>query len=452
MAEDSSSFDSERKRAVLRQLLQTRAGDNRGTGAEGQPVRRGSSVGRLEEAPEVVEFFARMDHLTSLGMVDPCFRAVEGPAAGTVNIGGRTLINFSSYNYLGLAGDPRVKRAAQDAIERFGTSASASRLASGERPLHRELEQALAAFLGVEDAMVFTAGYATNVAVLGHILGARDLVIHDEFAHNSILLGCQMSRAKRLSFSHNDLAALDDLLRRNRADADKALIVVEGAYSMDGDYPNLPRLVSLARQHNASIFVDEAHSLGVMGRTGRGVGEHFAVEREAVDLWMGTLSKSLASVGGYVAGSRRLIHYLKYTVPGFVFSAGMSPADAAAALTALRLIEQEPWRVAKLMDNTRLFLAEARAAGLDTGLSRDTAVVPVIVRNSVLCLRLAAALFEEGINVFPMIYPAVAEDQARLRFFISAEHTTEHLREAVGTVARLLRAGGPSGDHVGVIS
>ena len=445
MPEDRSSFDPETKRTVLRQLLQNRAGDNRGTTAGRQSAHGASPVWHLADAPEVAEFFARREYLGGLGLVDPCFHTIEGAAADTVNIDGRKLINFSSYNYLGLAGDPRVKRAAQDAIEQFGTSASASRLASGERPLHRELEQALAAFLGVEDAMVFTAGYATNVAVLNHILGARDLVIHDELVHNSIIFGCQTSSAKRLSFSHNDLGLLDDLLRRNRADADKALIVVDGAYSMDGDYPDLPRLISMARQHKASIFVDEAHSLGVMGRTGRGIGEHFAVEPEAVDLWMGTLSKSLASVGGYVAGNRRLIQYLKYTVPGFVFSAGMPPVNAAAALTALRLIEQEPWRIAKLMDNTRLFLAEARAAGLDTGLSRDTAVVPVIVRNSARCLRLAAALFEEGINVFPMIYPAVAEDQARLRFFISVEHTAEHLREAVGAVARLLRAGGPLG-------
>lgn len=445
MPEDRASFDPEKKRAVLRQLLQGRAGDNRGTTAEQPSAHGATSVWHLADAPEVGGFFARREYLGGLGLVDPCFHTIEGATADTVNIGGRKLVNFSSYNYLGLAGDPRVKRAAQDAIEKFGTSASASRLTSGERPLHHELEQALAAFLGVEDAMVFTAGYATNVAVLNHILGSRDLVIYDELAHNSIIFGCQTSRAKRLAFPHNDLTALGNLLQRNRVDADKTLIVVEGAYSTDGDYPDLPRLISMARQHKASIFVDEAHSLGVMGRTGRGIREHFAVEPDSVDLWMGTLSKSLASVGGYVAGNRRLIKYLKYTVPGFVFSAGMPPANAAAALTALRLLEQEPWRIAKLMDNARVFLEEARAAGLDTGLSRDTAVVPIIVRDSIRCLRLATALFEEGINVFPMIYPAVAEGQARLRFFISAEHTTEHLREAVGAVARLLRAGGPLG-------
>ena len=276
-------FDAEQKREVLRRILQ-----GRGSGGEASspaPLStRGEKTARLEEGADVAEWYARMAQLAGLGLKDPCFRSLEGPAAGTVSIGGRALLDFSGYNYLGLAADSRVKQAAKDAIDQYGTSASASRLASGERPLHRELESRLAHFLGVEDSIVFTAGYATNVSVLGHVLAPADLVIHDELAHNSIIMGCQLSRSRRFSFPHNDLRALDDLLVRHRGDSGKALIVVEGAYSMDGDYPDLPELIAVARRHSAALFVDEAHSIGVMGRSGRGIGEHFGVDRGDVDL------------------------------------------------------------------------------------------------------------------------------------------------------------------------
>jgi 8-amino-7-oxononanoate synthase len=427
-------FDTEQRRALLRQLLQGRGADSAPPAARQAPRRTGTRG--LEESAEVAAWFARMEQLGGLGLQDPCFRTLDGPAAGVASIGGRMVIDFSGYNYLGLAADPRVKEAAKEAIDRYGTSASASRLASGERPLHRALEQKLADFLGVEDALVFSAGYGTNVSVLGHVLLPSDLAIHDELAHNSIIVGCQLSRARRVSFPHNDLHALEDLLARNRGDADKALIVVEGAYSMDGDVPDLPALIAIAQRHSASLFVDEAHSLGVLGRTGRGIGEQSGVERRHVELWMGTLSKSLSSVGGYVAGSRRLIRYLKYTVPGFIFSAGLPPASAASALASLEIIEQEPWRVEQLQDNARRFLGCARAAGLDTGLSGGTAVVPVIVHNSVKCLRVASQLFDAGINVFPMTYPAVGETEARLRFFISSQHTSDQIDSAVAVVGR----------------
>jgi 8-amino-7-oxononanoate synthase len=426
-------FDTEQKRALLRQLLQGRGAGSAPIAAR-QALHRNGTRG-LEESAEVAAWFARMEQLGGLGLRDPCFRTLDGPAAGVASIGGRTVIDFSGYNYLGLAADPRVKESAKEAIDRYGTSASASRLASGERPLHRALEQKLADFLGVEDALVFSAGYGTNVSVLGHVLTPSDLVIHDELAHNSIIVGCQLSRARRASFPHNDLQALDDLLGRNRGDAGKALVVVEGAYSMDGDIPDLSALIAIAKRHSASLFVDEAHSLGVLGRTGRGIGEQVGVDRHDVELWMGTLSKSLSSVGGYVAGSRRLIRYLKYTVPGFIFSAGLPPASAASALASIQILEREPWRVEKLQDNARRFLGCARAAGLDTGLSGGTAVIPVVVHNSVKCLRVAARLFDEGINVFPMTYPAVGETGARLRFFISSEHTPDQIESAVAAVA-----------------
>jgi 8-amino-7-oxononanoate synthase len=395
-------------------------------------------VRRLEEAPEVIEFYARMEKLRALGLSDPCFRVVESPTQGTVVIEGRELVDYSGYNYLGLASDHRVKDAAQSAIEELGTSASASRLASGERAVHGALERALSDFLGVEDAMVFTAGYSTNQSVLGHLLAPADLVLHDELAHSSIILGCQLSRARRLAFPHNDVVGLEQLLVRNRYHCPKALVVVEGAYSMDGDFADLPGLVAVAERHQASLFVDEAHSLGVMGKTGRGLGEHFGIERSRVELWMGTLSKSLGSVGGYVAGSRRLIEYLKYTTPGFIFSAGMPPSAAAAALTALQVLDQEPWRVTQLQHNARRFLDLAKGAGLDTGLAHQTAVIPIMVRDTARCLQLSTRLFHQGINVFPMTYPAVAEDQARLRFFVTSEHTESQLTRTILALAQLM--------------
>ena len=297
-------FDAEQKRTLLRQILQERGAGAAPTAAAGPSPPRAGTRG-LEESAEVAAWFARMEQLGGLGLQDPCFRTLDGPAAGVASIDGRTVIDFCGYNYLGLAADPRVKEAAKDAIERYGTSASASRLASGERPLHRALERKLAGFLGVEDALVFSAGYGTNVSVLGHILTPSDLVIHDELAHNSIILGSQLSHARRVAFPHNDFRALEELLLRNRTDSGKALVVVEGAYSMDGDFPDLPSLIAVAGRHSASLFIDEAHSLGVLGRSGRGVGEHFGVDRHDVELWMGTLSKSLSSVGGYVAGSQQ---------------------------------------------------------------------------------------------------------------------------------------------------
>jgi 8-amino-7-oxononanoate synthase len=418
--------------AILRSILAARGGG--GT--------RPNGGGRLEESVEVGRFFERLAALESAGGVDPCFRVIGACGPGRVEIGGRWLLDFSRYNYLGLAGDERVKRAAQAAIDLYGTSASASRLAVGERPVHGELERELADFLGVESALVFTAGYAANAAVLGHVVGPGDLVVHDEQAHHSILAGCQLAGARRLAFPHNDLGALDRLLARNRADAARVLVVVEGAYSMEGDLADLGRLVELRRRHGVALCVDEAHSIGVVGETGRGVGEWFGVDRGEVDLWMGTLSKALAGVGGYVAGSERMIRYLRYTTPGFIFSAGMTPADAAAARAALGVVREEPWRVERLRANARRFGEAARAAGLDTGRSGGAAVIPVWLGETVRCLRVAARLFEEGMHVFPMTYPAVPEGQGRLRFFVGADHEPADLDRAAATVGRLVGEAG----------
>jgi 8-amino-7-oxononanoate synthase len=376
---------------------------------------------------------------TRLGIPDPFFRPHEGVAAATTRIAGREHLNFASYNYLGLSGDPRVNEAAKRAIDRFGTSVSASRPVSGERPVHRELESALAKLYGVDACLAFVSGHATNVTTIGHLFGPRDLVLHDALAHNSILQGIQLSGARRMPFPHNDWAALDALLATHRRQFERVLIAIEGLYSMDGDYPDLPQFVEIKRRHRAFLMVDEAHSLGVMGDRGLGIREHFRLDGHDVDIWMGTLSKALASCGGFVAGERALIEQLKFAAPGFLYSVGMPPPVAAAAHAALECFLAEPERVATLQARGRLFLETAKSAGVDTGLSAGYAVVPAITRSSVRAGRLADALFRRGINVQPIVYPAVPEKSARLRFFLSSTHTEEQVRTAVAALAEELR-------------
>lgn len=366
-----------------------------------------------------------------LGLINPFFISHDGVAGATTQIDGRTFINFSSYNYLGLSGHPKINKAAKDAIDRYGTSASASRLVAGERPVQRELEEALAELHGVDDCVVFVSGHATNVSTIGYLFGPKDLVIHDALVHNSSLEGIKLSGAARRSFPHNDCDALDAILGELRGQYERVLIVVEGLYSMDGDLPDLPRLVDIKTRHKAFLMVDEAHALGVLGQTGKGVGEHFGVPGRSVDIWMGTLSKALASCGGYIAGDKALVQNLKYSAPGFVYSVGIAPSLAACALEALKLMLAEPERVARLHERGAQFLALARQHGIDTGLSQGYAVTPAIMKSSLKAARVSNRLFEQSINVQPIVYPAVEERSARLRFFISSTHTEAQLRTAV---------------------
>lgn len=373
----------------------------------------------------------RLDALGELRIASPFFHVHDGITGSEAEIGGRRLINFANYNYLGLSGDPDVTRAAQEALERYGTSVSASRVVSGERAVHRELEREIARFLGAEDVIAYIGGVTANVSTISHLLGAEDVVLVDQFAHNSAMQGAEFSGARRLVFPHNDWAALDGMLGRVRAQHRRALVVIEGIYSADGDIPDLARFVEVKERHHAMLMVDEAHSVGVLGATGRGITEHAGVDPRRVDILMGTLSKSLASCGGYIAGSAALVEYLKYTSPGFVFSVGMTPGNAAAALAALHKLEAEPERVARLHDRATRFLALCRQAGFDTGASAGTPVVPVIVGDSLRAARLSAMLLDAGVNVQPMVAPSVPDDQARLRFFVACTHTDEQLRAAV---------------------
>jgi 8-amino-7-oxononanoate synthase len=374
-----------------------------------------------------------------LGIGNPFFKLHEGTAGATTRIGGRDYINYASYNYLALSGHPEISEAAKSAIDRYGTSVSASRLVSGERPVHRELEQAIAEAYGVDDAIVLVSGHATNVTTIGHLFGPRDLILHDDFIHNSILQGITLSGARRLSFPHNDWSALDAILVKQRHNFERVLVVVEGIYSMDGDHPELPRFVEIRHKHKIFLMVDEAHSFGVMGRTGLGIREHYGLKGEDIDIWMGTLSKTLAGCGGYIAGDKALVEHLKFLAPGFLYSVGMSPPVAAASLAAMKVLHREPERVTALRERGGFFLELARAAGIDTGTSAGLAVIPAITGSSIRAARLSAALFERGINVQPILYPAVPEKSARLRFFISCRHTEAEIRLTVQALDEELR-------------
>ncbi|SAI49264.1 polyketide synthase [Bordetella trematum] len=409
------------------------------------PMRPSGSRNAIPEAfyrfhlhPSYQQLRILNDGAAKLGLQNPFFKLHEGTATDRTRIDGKPYINYSSYNYLGMSGDPKVVQAAKDAIDRYGTSVSASRLVSGERPIHRQLEEGLAKLYGVDDAITFVSGHATNVSTIGHLFGPRDLILHDELIHNSILQGVQLSGARRLPFPHNDWSTLDNILDEQRHQFERVLIVLEGIYSMDGDYPDLPHFVEIKRRHRCFLMVDEAHSLGVMGATGLGIREHFGLDGSDVDIWMGTLSKTLAGCGGYIAGESALVEHLKFLAPGFLYSVGMPPPVAAASLAALERMLEEPQRVQALQARGRYFLERAQAAGIDTGTSTGLAVVPAIVGSSLKATRLSAKLFEQGINVQPILYPAVPEKAARLRFFISCTHTEAQIDHTIDVLQRLL--------------
>lgn len=408
----------------------------------------------------------RLHAVSAMGLKNPYFDVHQGTARNTSQIDGREVINFSSYNYIGLSGDERVIAEVFDAIKKYGTSVSASRVASGERPFHRDLEAGLAKAHGCDDALVMAGGHATNVNTIGHIFNNKDLILHDELIHDSCIQGIKLSGAARRSFKHEDIADLERQLKELRRHYEKVLILVEGVYSMDGDITNLPEYVRLKKQYATMLMVDEAHSFGTVGRRGCGVGELFGMDdpdsperaqyglvRSDVDIWMGTMSKSLSSMGGWVAGRKELITYLRYTTPGFVFAAGIPPALGQAALSSLNYMLAEPERVAQLKHNCKRFYELLHERGIDTGPARgESPVIPVITGDSMWALKLSERLLDlgvssssiaagekgPGINAKPIIFPAVANDAARLRFFMTSLHTEEQLVYTADAIKRTL--------------
>jgi 8-amino-7-oxononanoate synthase len=382
----------------------------------------------------------RFANVARHGIAVPFFQPRDGVSASTIRWQSRELINYSGYNYLGLSGHPKVAAAAKAAIDKYGTSASASRIVSGQIELHGELERRIAAFLGTEDALVFVSGYLTNVTVISHLLGRADAVIYDSAAHNSILTGARLSGARMLSFAHGDWDALDRSLASARADFRRGLLIGEGVYSMDGTVLDLERALKAKRRHDLLLMIDEAHSLGTLGATGRGVCEYFGVPTKAVDVHMGTLSKTLAGCGGYIAGDRGLSEYLRYLAPGFIFSVGLSPPDAGAAMAALDILESEPNRTRELRQRTDHFRQLAQEWGIPMGGAADAPVASLVIGNGDLCMLLSQRLLEQGIHVQPIVYPAVALDGARLRFFITIDHTEAQFRATMPAIAKELEA------------
>ncbi|MDO5308432.1 MAG: aminotransferase class I/II-fold pyridoxal phosphate-dependent enzyme [Planctomycetia bacterium] len=388
--------------------------------------------------PEYRAIHEKMELAQRLGM-SHFFEPHEGAAGATIRINGKDYINFSTYNYIGTSGEPSVTKAAQDAVAQYGTTAGASRIVAGELPLHRQLENEITDFLGTEDTIVLVGGHQTNESIIGHLMGADDLILHDSLAHNSIVQGCILSGARRRPFPHGDWEACDKILQQHRGKYRRVLIVVEGVYSMDGDYPNLPEFIKVRNKYRTLLMIDEAHSIGVLGKTGRGIGEHFGVARGDVDVWMCTLSKTFGSCGGYISGRKELIEYLKYTAPAFMFSVGMPPAQAAAAIASLNVLKREPERAQKLRDNSAYFIELARGYGMNVGLAQNTGVVPVIIGNSILTLKASHMLYERGINAHPILHPAVEERHARIRFFLTSLHTREQIKTTVDALADVLK-------------
>jgi 8-amino-7-oxononanoate synthase len=389
---------------------------------------------RFESLPGFANINAQKAFGNQLGLGSPYYQIHEKRAGAHSQIDGRPILNFSSYDYLGLNGHPEITAAVQEAAEIWGTSVSASRMTAGERAVHRDLETELANLYETEDALVFVSGHATAVSTLAALMGPKDLIVHDALIHNCCVVGAQASGASRRFYPHNDLDALERLLERERDAHARAIIVTEGLFSMDGDGVDLARLIDLKERFGCWLLVDDAHGLGVMGNTGRGIFEAMDVPPSGVDIWLGTLSKAMVSCGGYVAGSRPLIEYLKGYAPGFVYSVGMPVPNAVAALTALRLMKREPERVERLQRNGRQFLEGAKARGLDTGDSWGYAIIPIMVGDSLRTVGLADRLNKQNINAFPVLPPGVPEKSARLRFFVTADHNHQEIDTALDCI------------------
>ena len=367
---------------------------------------------------------------------NPFFVPVDKARADAAAKGER-FVSFANYDYLGLSNHPAVKASAADAIDVTGIGALASRLVGGERASHKDLERALADFIGVEEVMTLVSGYLTNVTVIAHITGSRDVIFLDELSHNSIISGCKSSPAEVIFFRHNDLEHLDSLLTEKRGQYKTALIVSESLFSMDGDIVDLPRMVELKKKHATWLLLDEAHSIGVLGEEGRGLCEYTGVDPKDIDLIIGTLSKSFASCGGFVCAQSAVIKWFRHTLPGFVYSVGLSPVISAAALAALELTQTESWRIERLRHNSELFVEFARDAGLDTGPAIGRGVVPILFKDSLATLEASQVLLTHGFYVPPIIQVGVPKDQPRLRFFLSAMHTEADIRGVIDVLAAL---------------
>ncbi|MBU3066323.1 aminotransferase class I/II-fold pyridoxal phosphate-dependent enzyme [Nocardia sp. NEAU-G5] len=379
------------------------------------------------------------EYTRAVGVPNPYFLPHEGISGPITSFAGREMLNFSSFGYLDLAAEPRVHAAAIEAIGRYGTSAAAVRMVAGELPLYGELESEIARIYDTDAAIVTASGFLTNAAAIAFLLGKRDLAVCDSLIHNSMVSGTEWAGCKRVTFRHNDPDSLDAILSMSRRSFDRVLVLLEGVYSMDGDVVRLPEIIEVARKHNCSIMIDEAHSFGVLGDRGLGVREMFDLPGDAVDVWMGTLSKAIGSVGGYLAANRELVEGFKYSAPGLsMYTASPAPSAAAAALEALAVLHDEPERVAALRHNGQYFLRRARELGFDTGNGEGTPITPIMIGDDQRALKASLGLVERGLMVNAIGHPVVPAGEQRLRFFINCRHTEEQLDHALNTLRQVL--------------
>jgi 8-amino-7-oxononanoate synthase len=373
---------------------------------------------------------ARLAGSSVLENGNPFFAPLDRLQAEAKRDGG-SLISFANYDYMGISDHPAIRDAAHLALDRVGVGALGSRLVGGERLIHGAFEQSLADFVGSEAALTLVSGYLTNLTTISHLLGKRDLIIYDELSHNSIVAGVASCKATSVEFRHNDMEHLRHVLTEQRANHRNCLIVVESLYSMDGDIANLPELLKLKDEFQCWLLVDEAHSIGVLGETGRGICEHFNEDPKRIDLIIGTLSKTFVSCGGFICAQKPVLEWMRFLLPGFVYSVGLPPVIAAAAGAALQVIKDEPQRVGKLRANALHFLETAKAAGLSTGPAEGYAIVPIHFPDMKTTMMASDTLLQNGIYAPPIVQVGVPKGLPRIRFFISARHSFEEIDRTI---------------------
>ena len=366
----------------------------------------------------------------------PYFREIDGKQGTEVEMGGHRVLMFGSNAYTGLPGDERIIKAAKDALDKYGSGCAGSRFLNGTLDLHVVLEKEIAKFMGKDEALCFSTGFTVNSGVIACLCGRNDYIICDDRDHASIIDGRRLSMAKQLKFKHNDMGDLEKQLQRCEPDAVK-LIVVDGVFSMEGDLCNLPEIVRLKKKYNATIMVDEAHGVGVFGRDGRGVCDHFGLTDE-VDLIMGTFSKSLASIGGFITADSTIINWIRHTCRTYIFSASNTPAATAAALEALHIIQAEPERIAALWDVTNYALVKFREVGFEIG-DTESPIIPLYVRDPEKTFAATMMAFEEGVFINPVIPPACAPQDTLVRVALMATHTKEQVDLAVEKLSKVFR-------------
>ncbi len=363
----------------------------------------------------------------------PYFRVIESDQDTEVIINGKKVLMFGSNSYLGLTCHPKIKEAAKKAIDKYGTGCAGSRFLNGTLDIHIELEERLARLMNKEGAICYSTGFQVNLGVVSALTGRNDYLLLDELDHASIIEGSRLSFSKILKFQHNNMHSLETKLRLCKPDKIK-LIVVDGIFSMEGDIVNLPEIVRLAEKYNASIMVDDAHSIGVIGKNGAGTASHFGLT-DKVDLTMGTFSKSLASLGGFIAADKEIINYLKHNSRSLIFSASMTPSSAATVLAALDIMESEPERISHLWALTDYALKAFNDLGFDTGKSASP-IIPLFIRNEMAALQMTRLLLEDGVFVNPVVSPGVPKEDSLIRFSLMATHTFEQLDIAIEKIAK----------------